>query len=247
MARIVYDNEGITLQANSLAELADKMRVSSTALQQTVARFNKLAKDGVDLDFQAFGPKTSPKPKPIESPPFYAARFFPITRKSMGGVSVDLQCRVLMPSQQPIPNLYAVGEVTGFGGINGKAALEGTFLGPAAFMGRIAGRMVTPGKGSSGELRSRPLAAPRKDFPNSQCLSCHAVAAQVTQKRSGYWHYEQSHQKVMNRAYQCAQCHVDMYPHNAKRHKLDHLAQTLHCATCHGTQNTPGLASTDER
>jgi len=238
VAKIAYDAEGVTLQANSLAELAGKMGVSATALQQTVARFNELTKDGVDPDFQAFGPQTSPKPKPIDTPPFYAARFFPITRKSMGGVSVDLQCRVLTPTQKSIPNLFAVGEVTGFGGINGKAALEGTFLGPAAFMGRIAGRMVAPEVKltSSANLRPIPVAAPKKDFSDRECLSCHAVAAQAPLKRSGYWHYEQSHQKVLDRAYPCAQCHSDLYPYNARRHQVDRLAQTLHCASCHGVQ-----------
>ena len=181
VARIVYDAEGVTRQANSLAELAAKMGVSATALQQTVARFNELTKDGIDLDFQAFGPRTSPKPKPIDSPPFYAARFFPITRKSMGGVSVDLQCRVLTAAQKPIPNLFAVGEVTGFGGINGKAALEGTFLGPGAFMGRIAGRIVAPKAehAPSVELLRVPVPGTKQDFLNSECLSCDAVALQV--------------------------------------------------------------------
>ena len=44
----------------------------------------------------------------------------------MGGVAVDLSCRVLDRRGQPIPNLYAVGELAGVGGINGRAALEGT-------------------------------------------------------------------------------------------------------------------------
>ena len=76
------------------------------------------------MDFQAFGEKMSPKSRPIDTPPFYAAQFFPLTRKSMGGVLVDLDCRVLDKSGRVVPGLFAVGEVTGFGGINGKAALE---------------------------------------------------------------------------------------------------------------------------
>ena len=57
---------------------------SELALEQTIRRFNHLTVEGVNTDFQAFGPRTSPKSKPIEKPPFYAARFYPITRKSMG-------------------------------------------------------------------------------------------------------------------------------------------------------------------
>ena len=43
---------------------------------------------------------------------------------------------------EPLPGLYAAGEVAGFGGggMHGYRALEGTFLGGCLFSGRIAGR-----------------------------------------------------------------------------------------------------------
>jgi len=57
------------------------------------------------------------------------------------GVKTDLRCRVLNRYFEPIPALYAAGEVAGMAGgyINGKAGLEGTMLGPAIFSGRVAG------------------------------------------------------------------------------------------------------------
>ena len=50
--------------------------------------------------------------------------------------------QVLDGAGQPIPGLYAAGEVAGFGGggYHGYNALEGTFLGGCIFSGRIAGR-----------------------------------------------------------------------------------------------------------
>ena len=65
-----------------------------------------------------------------------------LTRKSLGGLETDLQARVLRPGGEPIPGLYAAGEVAGFGGggVHGYRALEGTFLGGCLFGGRIAGR-----------------------------------------------------------------------------------------------------------
>lgn len=50
--------------------------------------------------------------------------------------------RVLGADGQPVEELYAVGEVAGFGGggVHGYAALEGTFLGGCIFSGRSAGR-----------------------------------------------------------------------------------------------------------
>ena len=65
-------------------------------------------------------------------------------RKSLGGVRTDENCQVLRASGDPVPGLFAAGEVAGMAGghINGQAALEGTMLGPSMFSGRVAGRVV---------------------------------------------------------------------------------------------------------
>jgi predicted oxidoreductase len=138
--RIVFRTPGTAASAGSLEELARRIGVNPESLTNTVSRFNRFVDQGEDQDFHAFDNGTKPKPHKIEKPPFYAVRFFPITRKTMGGIDVDLSCRVLSRTAQPIPDLYAIGEATGFAGINGKAALEGTFLGRSILMGRIAGR-----------------------------------------------------------------------------------------------------------
>jgi predicted oxidoreductase len=51
---------------------------------------------------------------------------------------------VLKPGGEPIGGLYAVGEAAGFGGggLHGKRALEGTFLGGCVFTGRIAANAI---------------------------------------------------------------------------------------------------------
>jgi predicted oxidoreductase len=76
--------------------------------------------------------------------PLIAIREFIVSRKSMGGLQTDLECRVLDLSGDPIPGLYAAGESAGFGGggMNGKRGLEGTFLGGCLLGGRIAGRVA---------------------------------------------------------------------------------------------------------
>ena len=65
-----------------------------------------------------------------------------LTRKSLGGLQTDLSGRVLTADGEPLPGLYAAGEVAGFGGggVHGYRALEGTFLGGCLFSGRAAGR-----------------------------------------------------------------------------------------------------------
>ena len=85
------------------------------------------------------------KPAPILDPadgPLIAVRMNILTRKTLGGLETDLSARVLRPGGEPMPGLYAAGEVAGFGGggMHGYRSLEGTFLGGCVFGGRVAGR-----------------------------------------------------------------------------------------------------------
>ena len=76
--------------------------------------------------------------------PLIAVKLHILTRKSLGGIETDLDGRALGTSGEPIPGLYAAGEVSGFGGggVHGYRSLEGTFLGGCLFSGRVAGRAV---------------------------------------------------------------------------------------------------------
>ena len=69
-------------------------------------------------------------------------RLWVLTRKTLGGLQTDLSARVLKADGQPLGNVFAAGEVAGFGGggMHGYRALEGTFLGGCIFSGRVAGR-----------------------------------------------------------------------------------------------------------
>jgi predicted oxidoreductase len=74
--------------------------------------------------------------------PLIAVRLWVLTRKTLGGLETDLTSRVLKDGKNPLGNVFAAGEVAGFGGggVHGYRALEGTFLGGCIFSGRIAGR-----------------------------------------------------------------------------------------------------------
>ncbi|MBS4196151.1 FAD-binding dehydrogenase [Lederbergia citri] len=90
------------------------------------------------------------KPHKILDPkngPLIAVRLNILSRKTLGGLQTDLSGRVLDGVGNPIPGLYAAGEVAGFGGggVHGYRALEGTFLGGCLFTGRVAGRAVAAG------------------------------------------------------------------------------------------------------
>jgi predicted oxidoreductase len=81
--------------------------------------------------------------------PLIAIRLSIITRKSLGGIVVDDEARVLAPDDRRLDGLYAVGEACGFGGggMHGKRALEGTFLGGCVFSGRAAAGSIVSGRG----------------------------------------------------------------------------------------------------
>ena len=74
--------------------------------------------------------------------PLIAVRLWILTRKTLGGLQTDLSARVLKADGTALGNVFAAGEVAGFGGggMHGYRALEGTFLGGCIFSGRTAGR-----------------------------------------------------------------------------------------------------------
>jgi uncharacterized protein len=76
--------------------------------------------------------------------PLIGVRLHIVSRKTLGGLQTDLSGRVLNSAGEPVPGLYAAGEVCGFGGggVHGYRALEGTFLGGCLFTGRQAGRAI---------------------------------------------------------------------------------------------------------
>jgi predicted oxidoreductase len=76
--------------------------------------------------------------------PLIAIRQRIISRKSLGGIVTDLSGRVLGEQDRPVAGLYAAGESSGFGGggMNGKRALEGTFLGGCIYSARRAAKGI---------------------------------------------------------------------------------------------------------
>lgn len=90
------------------------------------------------------------KPHKILDPsagPLIAVKLHVLTRKTLGGLHTNLNSQVLGKDGEPVPGLYAAGEVCGFGGggYHGYNALEGTFLGGCIFSGRTAGRHAAKG------------------------------------------------------------------------------------------------------
>ena len=215
-------------KAETLEKLAELTGLPANNLVTTVTRYNALVDKGVDTDFGRFGPgkpdfsnKSSPK---IMTPPYYAMQTFPLTRKSMGGVTIDLQSRVTDRHQQPIPGLYAVGELAGLAGVNGKAALEGTFLGPCIVTGRVAARSLLK------ELKTAPLLAGANA---SRCTTCHDMPALLAERREGFWHFEKVHKAAAEKVLDCRHCHAELSPYQDDNHRIRKQSLTTSCVLCH--------------
>ena len=73
--------------------------------------------------------------------PLIAVKLHVLTRKTLGGIETDLGGRALLADGSVFPGLYACGEAAGFGGggMHGKNALEGTFLGGCIHSGKRVG------------------------------------------------------------------------------------------------------------
>lgn len=76
--------------------------------------------------------------------PLIAVRLKVLTRKTLGGLETNLDGACLSADGRPIPGLYACGEASGFGGggMHGKNALEGTFLGGCIHSGKRVGETL---------------------------------------------------------------------------------------------------------
>ena len=88
------------------------------------------------------------KPHKILDPsagPLIAVRLNILTRKTLGGLQTNLNGQVLNYYGDPIPGMFAAGEVSGFGGggVHGYRSLEGTFVGGCLFTGRQVGKYLS--------------------------------------------------------------------------------------------------------
>ena len=125
--------KGYVFVADTLEEAARKAGVDAAELVKTVDTFNGYVDAQEDPDFgrYAFLGK-------IENAPFVIAPMSPALHHTMGGVRINPETQVLTETGEPIPGLYAAGEVCG--GIHAGNRLGGNAVADTVVFGRIAGR-----------------------------------------------------------------------------------------------------------
>jgi 3-oxosteroid 1-dehydrogenase len=115
--------EGLGVQADSIAELADRIGVDAQGLANTISTFNGYSEKGEDPDFQrgthpwgalmCGDPHQKPNPNlgPLLKAPFYAVQ---LHRLAGGGIAAagvlgDQHCRAIGWDDKPIAGLYVAG------------------------------------------------------------------------------------------------------------------------------------------
>ena len=229
----ILDNPEVAKRAPSLRELAAMAGLPGEALLRSVNEFNAMIDAGEDTAFGRFSPGDK-VPSKIQQAPFYAVQMFPMTRKNLGGVAIDEQARVLARSGQVLPGLYAVGELNGSLGINGKHGLDGMFLGPAIISGRLAGQSIVAATSSATrQLAVIPAEPPQQVGEWRPTMTAETLKAMLGVSRTGYWHFQVSHELVLERGYECSKCHSAQLPLSTVSARASRLLQTDVCTNCH--------------
>jgi fumarate reductase flavoprotein subunit len=151
---VAIDEEGASgdhaKKADTLAELALKMKIDPKAFIATIERYNKFCENGKDLDFG----KDAKSLIPIRKPPFYAFfghRFSQCT-KGMNGIIVNNNFEVINKKGEVIPGLYATGDgCTIYGGNSIMSSRRRMSGAPGAGRsGAPAGGASAPGDATGG-------------------------------------------------------------------------------------------------
>lgn len=143
--------DGYLKRGQTLADLAQQLRVPADKLQATVERFNAFADKGVDDDFQrgttdyqrANGDATWHGPNPclgaLREGPFYAIALYPGDIGGATGLVTDGDARVLNAQGVAIDGLYACGNDM-HSIMGGVYPAPGITIGPAITFGYLAAK-----------------------------------------------------------------------------------------------------------
>lgn len=110
-------------KAGTLAELARLCGIDPDGLVATITSFNVHAADGRDPEYGRGesrynrhlgdpGHKPNPALGPLDRAPYYALPIFPGDVGTCGGLVTDEHARVLGADGEPLPGLYATGNIT---------------------------------------------------------------------------------------------------------------------------------------
>ena len=127
-----YISTGITVQGDTIEDLAAQIDVDPAVLAETLANWNKCVADQNDPEFG----RTTGMENDLSTAPYYAIKIAPGIHHTMGGVHIDTGAHVVDLNGNVIPGLFAAGEVCG--GVHGGNRLGGNAVADIIVFGRIA-------------------------------------------------------------------------------------------------------------
>ena len=129
-----YDKVGIVAHCEDTAAIAEYIGCDVEAVDATFADWHAACEAQNDAEFDS----------PFEwtrditaSGPWYVIKIAPGIHHTMGGVEINTETEVISTEGEPIPGLYAAGEVTG--GVHGGNRIGGNALMDCQVFGQIAG------------------------------------------------------------------------------------------------------------
>ena len=129
-----YSQQGLLTTALSTSELAQALKLPVSSFVETMNKYQEYQATGEDLEFGRNGYEM---PHPLTHAPFYAIEVEPVLHHTMGGIKINSKAEVVNKSGNPVPGLYAAGEVTG--GVHGGNRLGGNAVADIIVFGQIAG------------------------------------------------------------------------------------------------------------
>ena len=127
-----YISTGITVQGDTIEDLAAQIDVDPATLAETLANWNKCVADKNDAEFG----RTTGMDNDLSTAPYYAIKIAPGIHHTMGGVHIDTGAHVIDLNGKVIPGLFAAGEVVG--GVHGGNRLGGNAVADIVVFGRIS-------------------------------------------------------------------------------------------------------------
>lgn len=151
-----YVKAGIVTEADTPEALGEAIGVDGAALAETLKTYGDYQKAGKDEEFGRESMEL-----PLDQPKYYAALCAPAIHHTMGGVKINTEAEVLKEDQNPIPGLFAAGEVTG--GVHGANRLGGNAVTDIVVFGRIAGSSAESYVTTNGGHTEQEITAPESD------------------------------------------------------------------------------------
>lgn len=128
-----YIDNGLAVEGETLADLAEKLDMDPAVLEQTISAYNEAVTTGTDSDQGRESLSNA-----LEAGPFFAIPVTPGIHHTMGGLKINEKSEVLNQEGTHIQGLYAAGEVTG--GVHGGNRIGGNAVLDIVVFGRIAGQ-----------------------------------------------------------------------------------------------------------